>query len=544
MVFYFNSDYFGQVALPQVDDNTFAIADGGRIMPEDGSMWASGAYIIPANAIPSEGQFVKVLTGVTAGTGGTFDFGIINDGAGQFSICRWDEAGNILGRDYTGPIYELIDGVQNVVSVHWGCRFYDNDVQNPPQLCYWLSPGIRYNYAWNDTAHDYIFQSSDENVRAFDSDGRGAFLGNPSKYSVYGYSGPSRGNDYLNSNVSTANGGAAGFLPADYTGGDSSATMGNGEYARFGDNIGFGEGYTSAVLSCGLIAMFFPTASELYSLADYMTSDSFFDNLSKMWSDPLESIISLSIFPTAPDGANMIRNNIILGGVNTGVEANKLVGNNTTRALYFGSVNMREYFKGQNYLDYDTNLIIYLPYIGFRQLNAKDVMDCNLELRYRVDFINGDFIAELVATTLGEYRIQRNILSERGNMAIQIPLTSTNYMGAYQGILNAGTALLGGDVGGALGNLAGKKVSTEHSGSVGGSAAAMGNHRAYILIDRPAMAKPADYGKTYGYPLQVKRQLSSMSGYVAGEINALDLDFMTAPEVDEFRNILRGGIVI
>lgn len=541
MVLYFSSKAFGQVALPQFGAKLFPYADGGKVGPDDGSLWANGSYVFPASMVPVAGQYVKILEGVTEGTGGTFDWGIRNVDGANWQLVRW--YGDDVVTDADFPLYEVYEGQQMAVSIHFGFLCYDDNTSNPPQLAWCISPGGSMSFDWDDHL-PHVTESKAEGVPAFDSDAKYG-IENERPYSIWNYSAPDRGNIYSNSNVSSANGGASGFLPAFYTGGNSGANIGNGDYSRFGQNIGFGDGYSSGVLSCGLIAMYHPSSGELAQLAQYLTSSDFFDSLKKTWSNPLESIISLSIFPTAPPSEHMTRGSIILGGVDTGIESDKVVGADTTRWLYFGKINFSEYFKGHNFLDYDgTTVKFYLPYVGFRTVDVRDVIGCSLELRYRVDFLNGDFLAELVATSQGRITVQRNIIAERGNMSIQIPLTSRNYIGAYESAINAATSIISGNPAGVIGAAEGQKVSTQHSGSVGGSAAAMGQKRAYFIIDRPYMAEAATYGRTVGHPLEATQSLQNITGLVVADIAAADLAGMSEYEKSQIVSMFREGVII
>lgn len=566
MKWYFDSRTLGQLCAPQWDYNTFTYGNGAFPGPLDGSYWDTGAHFSAMAALGARpGAFLKILEGATDGLSQSFDFGIMDAGDTlRFNVVRWYDPDdlNTYTVDGTFFYYYMDSGTQYLTSIHIGAICYNNDVANPPQLAWCISPGTGKSYKailtdpLNPTDPD-SWEWDEQSTyfsEAFDSPDPGAYAS-----SLFGMPGYERwtynsgcGNFLLNSNIATANGGAAGYLPADYTGGNSGAEIGNGDYSRFGDNVGFGDGYTSGVLSCGLVSVYNPTTAEIYQLAQYLNSNSFWENLKKTWSDPMESIISLSLFPTAPSNAQTTASTIVLGGMNTGISSAKITGDDTTRKLYFGKIDFAERFKFKNYLDFTgTDLMIYLPYIGFRKLDPLDIIGATIELTYQVDFLNGDFLAELVSYHTGDATIVRNILAERGNCSIQIPLTSTNYMGAYGALINTGTALLSGamgNIGGAAGGLLGafgqKQISTERSGAVGGSAAAMGNKFAYILIDRARPAEPGGYAEAFGRPTRIWTTIEEVegSGYVEGEIYNLSIDNMTANEKEELIRLFREGV--
>lgn len=552
MILYFNSPFFGQMALPQVNDNTFSELDGGKVEPLDGSNWLAGSYLFPIDALPHEGSYVKILEGVGDGLGGTFDFGIRDQGDGEhWELGRWYDPSDLdsFVADKNNIPYTFIDGNQQIAaSLHFGFRCYGNDTQNPAQLAWWISPGDMILEEWDILNGTWLTARDTSGlIEAFDKTADdNSILGHiVNAYQIWAYH-AGNGNSFLNTDVSLANGGAGGYQPRGYRGGDSSAESGSGDYGRFGESLGMPELATSGIASCGLVTEYHTNSGELAQLAHYLTDDSFIASIKKTWSNPLESIISLFLLPTAPDAADVTQADIILGGVNTGISSDKITSSTFGRRISFGSINLKERFEGMNWLDFEgTKVIIYMPYVGYRELDAKDVMNTKLSLDYNIDFLTGDFVAVLRAQHTGKFSIQRTIMQERGNCSVQVPLTSQNYTGVYQGILNGLSNLASGNVPGAINQvLFTQKISTQRCGSIGGMAAAHGEKRAFLKIEYPDPKIPRTFKETKGQPLYVTYQLSDLDGFTVADFGKTNLSYMSAAEREEVRRLFREGVYL
>src|SRR5699024_5720973 len=133
----------------------------------------------------------------------------------------------------------------------------------------------------------------------------------------------------------------------------------------------------------GIITIYNPTPTELKEIGNvrYMhTTDSSVD---------LGNYIAnlIKVFVKIPKGKTA---NVVVGGYNTDVVSNVV----TTDVIETdcGSVEIVGNYK--NAMDYDnTTVEIYLPLIGFKQLDTEKVMNETLSLIYKTNVINGDTIA-------------------------------------------------------------------------------------------------------------------------------------------------------
>lgn len=139
----------------------------------------------------------------------------------------------------------------------------------------------------------------------------------------------------------------------------------------------------------GIVTMYNPTTAELKEIGNvryYNGSDGIVD---------LGNFISSlnKVFVKIPKGD---RANVLLGGYNTEVSANVIL--DDVVETNCGTVDIIG--KYGNSMDYEnTTVEIYLPLIGFQQLDTDKVMNETLSLIYRTNVINGDTIACIYNTT-------------------------------------------------------------------------------------------------------------------------------------------------
>lgn len=317
----------------------------------------------------------------------------------------------------------------------------------------------------------------------------------------------------------------------------------------------------------GFISLFTPTLTQLQNLASYMWTGLFdLDNFRKLFADPMDCIIGLSIVPVAVPVAGSKA--VTVGNISTGVSLNY------TNTMYVdvdcGVVNMTEYWG--SYLDYDpyTKIELYLPYIGIRQISADDVMSKSIGVSYRVNILDGSCIAFITSGSTVLYQFV-------GQCSQLIPISGDNWNRMIQNIISiAGSAVsmvagAGGlsaaaglgmsalqtasanDIAGAIGNVAsssqvadvlGSKPRIAHSGAMSGSAGLMGIQTPYMIITRARQCLP-EYQNTYtGYPSYTTKKLSKLSGFTMVYEIHLENISATDDEKIEIERILKGGFII
>ena len=296
-----------------------------------------------------------------------------------------------------------------------------------------------------------------------------------------------------------------------------------------------------------LYSVYNPTQAQLNSLGAWLWSSNFVDQLLKLFNDPMQAIIGLhKVFATPSiSGSGTIK----VGYLDSGVGSN-LVGSQYTE-IDCGNVNLREYFG--NVLDYtNTDIYLYLPFIGIVTLNTVDVMRARINVKYKVDVLTGACLASVNVNRDNNAGGQLYVYA--GNCAVQYPLSSGSYMGIVAGILGvagsvAGTILSGGALlpmalGAGASAMGSMKTKVEHSGSLSGNSGAMGIKKPYLIIRRPQTKIARNFETMNGVSQNEYGALGSYAGYTRVKYVHLENIPATSEELTEIENYLKSGVLI
>ena len=300
----------------------------------------------------------------------------------------------------------------------------------------------------------------------------------------------------------------------------------------------------------GLANLYNPTLAQVKQFSRWLWgSDGLnLDQLKKLLQDPMQAIIGLHVmYATPTTGADR---DIQVGYINSGVQS-KIVTEQYTE-IDCGTVTINEYFgDARDYSPY-TQVYCYLPFIGIVELNADDVVNSTLGIKYKIDVLTGCCLAQL---TVKKYGLNAVLYTYTGNCAVQMPITSGNYLSTVSSLLGAvvsGAAAVA--TGGALAPVAvgaaanamggGARASVAMSGSLGSNAGAMGIRKPYLIIKRVESADANGYNEFYGYPTNKRVNLSQLTGYVrVKEINLSGTN-ATEDEQNEIVTLLKEGVIL
>lgn len=295
-----------------------------------------------------------------------------------------------------------------------------------------------------------------------------------------------------------------------------------------------------------LYKIYNPSQSELNSFGAWLWSSNFVDQLLKVFNNPMESIIGLhKVYASPVIGGT---SNIKVGYLDSGVSSN-FVSNQYTK-IDCGTVNLQEYFG--NVFDYApyTTIELYLPCIGFVQLDVSNVMRSSINITYTVDVLTGACLAEVNVRRDNSGGV---LYSYSGNCASQYPLSSGSYMGIVSSVIGVagsivGTVASGGSLAplalGATSGLLNAKTRVQHSGSLSGNSGVMGGKIPYLIITRPQTNMPENFEHYQGLPSNVYSKLSSCSGFVkVKNVNVQNINAESA-ELDEIKTLLLDGVII
>ena len=313
-----------------------------------------------------------------------------------------------------------------------------------------------------------------------------------------------------------------------------------------------GEGTTPAVIlptgsASALYSIYNPTQAQLNSLGAWLWSSNFVDQILKLFNDPMQAIIGLhKVFATPPTSGT---GNIKVGYLDSGVSANLVSAQYTE--VDCGSVSLKEYFG--NALDYtDTDIYLYLPFVGIVPVSALDVTRSTINVKYKVDVLTGACMAQVYVNR--DNNAGGQLYCYAGDCAVKYPLSSGSYMGIVASVIGiagsvAGTIASGGAMlplalGAGASALNGARTRVEHSGQLTGNAGAMGIKKPYFIIRRP-QTKIADNFQNYnGQSNNIFVNLGSCSGYTRVRFLHLENIPATGDELTEIENILKSGVII
>lgn len=325
------------------------------------------------------------------------------------------------------------------------------------------------------------------------------------------------------------------------------------------------------VSDTGFVVIYNPTVQEIRQLAYFMWSGDFADLIKKVFAEPFAALISLKmLFCPVTTGASQT---VWLGNVETTVSMSKVTKQFTDIDL--GSINITEFFG--SFIDYApfTKIQIFLPFIGYKDLNTDEVMNSSLHLRYRVDVYSGACIAFLTVTkNIKSTQLNSILYQFDGNCAMEIPFTSNDNSRYVSAILNSAASSAislanpsaftsaqppfmfdkGEEAKYTLGSLApvanglldimSTKPNVQRAGSLAGAVSAMGVKQPYIIIHRPIQHMPANYNHFMGIPLNLSRQLSTVKGYTIISQIFISSQTATDEEITMITEILKSGVIL
>lgn len=242
-----------------------------------------------------------------------------------------------------------------------------------------------------------------------------------------------------------------------------------------------------------------------------------------------------------------------------------------------GSLKVEPYWG--NALDYKSKIQIYLPYIGYEYLDTAEVMGKTIGIKYNISLIDGSCVALIYVDDNLKYQFN-------GNCATNLPISQVNMTEVTQKALSLGAsvitagatseaslnALTAGNAtanigtpeaqqfassqinkGNQLANKTGDSIQNAMSNvggnvrrcsNLSGNLGMLSSQTPYLIISRPRLCMPDNYGHYHGYPSNITRKLGDLSGYtVVSNIHLDGLD-ATSSEIEELESILKSGIII
>ena len=335
-------------------------------------------------------------------------------------------------------------------------------------------------------------------------------------------------------------------------GANGSGSIGGGGYGFWNDDrTGNQPLPTTSIIDTGMCSIYLPSKALLKDFSNYLWSNDFFDNILKNYQSPLENIISLSIIPAIaqPDDARYIS----IGNCTTNILCT--ITNEQYVSVECGKIDLKEHYG--NFSDYspNTSIDIYLPYIGYRQIDIDDFMAGKIRVRYQCDILTGDCVAEIYSEGKGKSKLMYTF---NGNISYNVPLSGANYLQYYlsivSGIGSVATGVaqgIGGNPLGGIGTAASgvgqiltSKPAYGRSGSLGSAAGYLSYRRPFLVRKSPINTTAKNLAQESGYISNKGQKIGDYSGFTKCAAVVLDGITATKSELDEIETLLKEGVII
>ena len=316
--------------------------------------------------------------------------------------------------------------------------------------------------------------------------------------------------------------------------------------------------------SAGVIGLFAPTAAQMQQLADFMWTDfggtatDIFEVLQELVeavkrsiSNPLDYIIGLNIIPS--QGLSIGSSKVVrFGFVSSGVSMPQLA--NQYFTVDCGSLSF-DTLCGDTFLDYApySKFSIYLPYIGFKDVDPNDFVGHTIGVVYHGDVVTGGVTAYI--TKDGSVMYQYS-----GCCALNVPLSADNWGETIGAAINVATGIVAAaSTGGAAGvavaaakgaaNVAANpsllSPQVSHSGAVSGGAGCMGVQYPFVIREAVNFHSTDGFNKSAGYPAYYYKLLADVTGFTTViDAHMTGIPMATQDEIQEIESLLESGVIL
>lgn len=219
------------------------------------------------------------------------------------------------------------------------------------------------------------------------------------------------------------------------------------------------------------------------------------------------------------------------------------------------SISIDEYWV--NFLDFaGTKVKLFLPYVGYVDIQPEYVIGGTLYVDYRFNVIDGSFMC-YVRSKSGYSQLDESLVGQYAGVAAQhIPLQSQDYSNKISGLISAiGSVAAGaasGGVGAAVGvgaaasagNTLVQKPGSSHANGYNASSSFLSHRTPYVIIERQWSQFSEKYPEEIGLPTNSAQKIGNLYGLVKSENAHLDTIPCSAEGKDKIAALLREGIIV
>lgn len=286
------------------------------------------------------------------------------------------------------------------------------------------------------------------------------------------------------------------------------------------------------------------TDDQLDVLGGYLWSSDFVVLIEKMFSQPIDAVLGLLELHYGGNIAVGSSEDIKLGAFSSGATGNKV----TNRYVQFscGTVSVPEYYR--NVEDYNpyTYVQIFLPYIGFCNMDTNQIIGSSVEVVYGIDVYTGSCVARVLATKDG---VKQELYNFYGQCGLQLPVTSNDYSRLISSIAGIGVGIATGSAT-TVANQAvsmlggGARVNYARTNGFNNNVGTMTSQKPFIIIQRPIAFNAYNYQSLYGFPSNWTVKLGQCHGYTRVKDVHVDTVVCTDEEKKEIETLLKTGVII
>lgn len=317
---------------------------------------------------------------------------------------------------------------------------------------------------------------------------------------------------------------------------------------------------SASAIGSGFLNLYKMSQSELDKVCACLYSETLLSAIATLAVDPLNFIVSLCIFPCAPNvgsseaiklGKWVCLATGVAGALGTAMSGTRL--SSQYKTVPFGTLSIPENWG--SFLDYShTDIELYLPFIGSVSIDPSECMGGTINVEYTIDFLTGQCVANVLCSRPNAQLPNGKALSHvqaqhsyQGNCAVQIPLSAESYGAMVGNLINACCKSIvspTGAYGALMDGLQGAyrpNISTK--GSIVANSGFCSVLYPYVRITRPITAEPESYQEITGYPSYINTSIGQCEGLcVCDDIDLSGITGATEAELDEIARLCKEGI--
>lgn len=281
----------------------------------------------------------------------------------------------------------------------------------------------------------------------------------------------------------------------------------------------------------------------LESLTNFIWNTDISSQLKKWFSNPSDTILSLTLVRSP---ITIIGNSAIyFGNVDSNIFADTI---SNWGELDCGTISIPPFY--DNYLDTSpyTRYELYLPFYNFIDIPDYYVRDCQLTVKYLIDYLSMSALIIVASTKKGITTIINNITC---NIGMSIPLTVADKKGIVDilsSTLTTATTLnpcvIGATAVASTIKAGFENDTISHVGTLNNASALLSYPKPYLKITRAIECSAPQFNKYQGLPTWNTSKLNDFKGFTKVNSVKESINFINEYMANELISILKSGIII